>query len=351
MKKPVSRISIVKKYTPPWTKSIAASPLWESIVTDALPLHHIRLHKLQKAGDQNHPQDYGHDALYLSQNDIPKKAHDFIPLFNTLSPGGIALLELGAQSWSRSDTKRIASSLGAELKFFGSLLLVEDKENKNTKNKKSIKAAVLEKENLPFGSKKASILISVFSAHQDNPRVLEWLRFLALSDLLPFIEIFLVFDGIQDALPAWQECEGLEKEHGFQMLRHYQTFGKKECMRSALHFARGKYLLWDDSSVPCDELFWLIDQLPLKKEQGPLGIFSKSILSYRDGKQNGLPVSSYFFLLNQSAAKLIRQEKWKKKQNLLEEIQGVLKKHKTNIKHTLVRRKNEKNHDRIQFKS
>ncbi len=356
------RSHLVAKYTPLWAKSITYSSTWEEAITHTLSAHHISLHKLQNISQitspsptnknpREHPEnsyensygeDNNYDGLYLSPEDVPKKPQDFIPLFKTLTNGGIAILEMSKQNWNFSETKSIAISMGATIKFFGT------PEQKDTKEKNNNKLAILEKENTSSPSKKISILIPIISIQRDNPRVLEWLRFFILSDMTPFIELLIVFDGIPDTIPAWKECEHIEKEQGFQILRHYRKFGHNECLRSAFYFARGRYLISDDSSIPCRELFTLIEKLPEKKEKSPLGIFSYAIASHpTTGKQ--IPSSnksigsnesneSNFFLLNHSAAKLLYQEKTKHTEKISEEIKTTLKKNRARIRYATIQR-------------
>ena len=342
MKYSEHRTALIQDFTPPWTQNIAYSKEWQEALHHVLPLEHIRLKEYRGAplkessGGKGQNQEQNYDALYLSSS-IPSNVHDFIPLFNQLAPGAIMLLEWESKRWSSSEMKKISSSLGADLIFFGSA------NSYDFHFRSANKIAVLQKRVFLNEKKKVSILIPILSAIQGNPRVLEWLQFFAVMDLLPFVELLLIFDGIHDALPAWQECEALEEERGFQMLRHYRSFGKAKCMRSAFYFARGRYLLWDDHSLPCFEFFSIFDLLPKGNAQSPLGVFAKawgSDSKSAKGLYPAFPVS--FFLLNRSAAKILRHQ-YDYKQNtyksdcaaeereLLNYIQSTLKKAKAKI--------------------
>ena len=325
------RSAVIQDLTPPWTRSIAYSKEWETALQSVLPLEHIILKEYK------HDEGGDHDALYLASSAIPAQVHDFIALFNKLAPGGLALLEWEAKKWSYSEMKKIADSMGADLLFFGAA------HSYRSHLKSADKIAVLQKRVFLNEKKKLSILIPIFSALKDNPRALQWLQFIEAMDLVPFVELLLIFDGIHDALPAWKECEALEEERGFQMLRHYRSFGKAECMRSAFYFARGRYLLWDEPLLPCFEFFSIFEQLPKENVQSPLGIFAKAWGSdAKNAKRLGPASPVPFFLLNRSAAELLYRQNTHKQEvysndskdkdrELLTQIQNTLKKEKAAV--------------------
>ena len=151
--------------------------------------------------------------------------------------------------------------------------------------------------------------------------------FLHNADLLPYIELLLVFDGLDDALPAWPECEALEAEQGLQVLRHYQPFGLTNCFYSALYFARGNYVLWDQHEIACVNLLCLMEQLPQLALDEPLSLQAHAA-------SGGAKTSraAPFFLLNQAAVSLLQQQRkmlahWQQpiKENLARHVRQTLK--------------------------
>ena len=317
-------------FIPPWTKTISCVPKWKSVFKEGLPPPHIEF-KDYNISDISNGGHY--DIVYLSPSELPSSAQDFISLFNSLSPGGIAILESKPKTWSRLEMLRIADSVGGKLHLFASL------RNNGLLAKSSNKLVVIQKKVFSNIRKKLTVIVPILSANRDNQRVLEWLRFFHNADILPFVELMVIFDGIHDALPDWQEYDGLDLEHGFQMIRHYRSFGKHECLRTGLYFARGNYLFWDNYPIPCEELFCLLAHLPNHRLCSPVAVFTNAVSSdATSGKRTAFSPSPIpFFLLNRSAAKLLYNENSLKYECNLESVQTILKRHKVDTAFATVR--------------
>ncbi len=329
-----SYVSIVETFTPPWTRHIASDLPWQSIIEKNLTLTYIVLSQIKNLKDQHY------DVIFLSSTSIPDLAHDFIPLFNALAPGGSIILELGTKSyWKHKQISRLASSMGAKLKFFAAVQQKPDSKLKHT-------IAVLQKESLPTASKKVSVVIPIYTSIQDKKestlRVLDWLCFLRDADLLAFVELVVVFDGMQDLLPNWNEYEGLEAEYGFQILRHYRPFGPTECMRSGFYFARGRYILWDHHPIACNELLCLLDHVYASGRKKDIGIFAQAAYNeVKSGQRLGPILPVPFFLCDQKTAHLVynqinQGQKQESEAMFIKGIVEVLKKHKASVSYATV---------------
>ena len=327
---------LIQKITPSWTKNIGSSPKWKERVCSALPLDHIHLSDITKK------PDFGFDAVYCSGENIPRDVHGFISLFGLIAEGGLAVLELDKGSgnssfkWSRKVISNIGSGLGMELRFFGPLSKANSSYGKFPKSKSGkINLAIFDKPCQRSSKKKLSIILPILEENRKHKRILEWIRFAKSADLLPVIEILLVFDGIHDALPVWKEYDLLAEENGFQMIRHYTPFGTGQCIRSGLHFARGTFLLCDClPHASCSEIFCLLEPFlstPYKTEAG--GVFSQEILDGNIIRKGRKDRWAPFLLVNRPAGKIIRKNTQERDLSMFEEAWIALKKSKANLFH------------------
>ena len=337
------RLAMIQELTPPWAQSIAYAEGWGDELRKALPLKHLALKEYTKVSENESFGEGDYDALYLSPSSIPKSVQDFISLFNKLKAGAVLFLDCSLKQWSYNEIKKIAASLGARILFPA----LESPPMDHFKGKGNSKIIVLQKKVfLNQGRKRVSVLIPIFSSQKMKPRVLQWIQFLEAMDLTPFVELLLVFDGIHDLLPAWKECEALEEEASLRILRHYKSFGSLECMRSAFYFARGKYLLWDSSTLPCSEFFSIFDLVPKKNLESPIGVLAKAWASdSKSAKRIGTAFPVPFFLLNRPAAEILywerdyKEEAYKKSETreedkgeeILSHVQNILKKERVKI--------------------
>ena len=165
--------------------------------------------------------------------------------------------------------------------------------------------------------------------------------------MLSFVELLIVFDGLSDLLPNWHEYEGLEAEYGFQILRHYRSFGLLQCMLSAFFFARGSYVLWDNSNVPCDELYSLLECIHTSSSKANVSVFSQRVISdVESGKKRGLEQAA-LFLCDRKTAYLLSKDKELRinsgahitYRDLIKEIEKTLKKRRLSVGHAMVRDK------------
>ena len=319
------RIALIREFTPPWARSISYSANWEEAIStffsNSVPSVDSEEAMKPLTSSEIRPQtnkfSYAqfrdtsliqYDALYLSGEDIPKDVKDFILIFRRLSPGAIVVLEWQNKGWRRRELSRIFESVGGKLLYFGSANVYLKKRNNYNRE-----IVVFQNELPPTHKKKASIIVPINSPIKGKSRVFEWICFIDEMHLSSSVELVLVFDGIEDILPAWKECEDLEKEGGLQMIRHYRSFGLGECLRSALYFSVAKVSLWDNYHFACPEFFAIFNkylenglEYTLKS---PLGIFASAIKSdYKGGslfanKSNDSFVD--YFILNKLAAKLL----------------------------------------------
>ncbi len=289
---------MIQSFTPNWARSIAYSLAWEADLKSSLELGYIELVPWDSLIKNSANKQQSCDALYLSSSELPQKAADFIYLFQRLNKGAVLVMELGAKQWKRMELIRISESMGASLLFFAPVRT----ESKNAKGRKKI--AVIQKGTMEKIQKRLTILIPVLSAAKSHPRVLQWLQYLHEAELTPYVELLLVFDGVHDLLPAWPEYEYLEKENGFQMLRHYRSFGKAACLRTGLMFFRGQYLLWDHAAFVCSEALSLLDCIfASSSNDTAFAIHAKLLHSHKQsGKLLAFPMASSVICLNRMAA-------------------------------------------------
>ncbi len=295
--------SLADSFLPVWAQTISTSSNWIEELKSYLDLNYLQVSEYSPL------QRVVFDFILLASKEQPRQTQDFIRLFNILNGGGILVLEIDSVIWNISSIKKLCESLGALLIYFGIFKGLKDKH----------KLLVLQKKFYKSDKKKISIIVPIETPTRDYPRVLEWLKFFHEAEILPYVELVLVFDGLHDALPLWPELKGLDIEQGFQMLRHHRKFGLSYCLQTALLFARGNYILWDNHPIHCYEFFSILNLLPLKKVEHPLVILAHGVkkdMSIEDFTKKNNLIS--FFLCNQNATKILCEKNGAKE--ILKEI-------------------------------
>ena len=255
---------------PPWVTRVCASKWWFSTLCEQYSREQNPLLKIIQIEDWD--QNSRIDALFLDTTKNSKKQiFDFPKIAHLLNPNGLLILlkegESDIRGWNRG-----AVGLSLEPVYKGSL----KRFNRNLPQKNVL--IFLRK----FAKgKRVTVALSSNSQVEWQPRVRQWVRFFDEYHLYEQSELMLVFDGINPILPSWQSEENFWRQtNSLQSITHHQPFGENQCFMSAIQFSRAKYFLWDgDFSVPCYEMFTLLDKLFEKENDTPIYVVGKKVIS------------------------------------------------------------------------
>ncbi len=311
MKLEKSLFAFCDRLVPTWSRTIESS---RGIMESVVGAFHSSFVSIREF---NSSQKELVDAFLLVAADLPQSTQEFVALLGRLSPGGVAVMEIEPGQWRRSQLKDIAASMSAQLRFCGATERLTEQFNLPDCTTKF--TAVIEKDSLPPNKKRLTIVLPVLSDREDYPRIREWLECLHLYELFANMELVLIFDGIDDLLPAWKEHPLPEtEEEGLQTIRHYRSFGKDEALLTALSFSRSKLILWDgDREIPCREVFALMETLIGQESHKPLATISSAIPQERGWKKK-LSFQNSFVLFNRPVAELLVGQSYIQRTKLLE---------------------------------
>ena len=326
--------NIIKHFVPLWTQNILASDEWDAELKKYLRPDFLNFYSSHK--NSNHVNSYNGKILFdfviLNLLDAPKDAKDFILHFNNLNGGGVLISEIDPDLWNGNSISKLCDSLGADLIYLGAAQKLGEIFNQK---KDFLKIVVLQKHFYKSDKKKISFILPINDIQKSHPRILEWLKFFKQNEILSVVELVLVFDGLHDALPLWSELQGLDIEQGLQMIRHYDKFGASACLQSAIVFARGNFILWDNYPIICSEFFNMLSLFPLKKIEHPFIVMTNSIKSDEvSSKFIKLNKLIPFVLCNQKAAVVLSDPKITDDIQEPKNMLKYLKKAKTEIIYT-----------------
>ncbi len=276
------------------------------------------------------------DALYVAASELPARPRDYIELFGKLEAGGIALLEFESSRSFRRELEQVAAGTGLTIRYAGSPSGFA-RELKSLAGPPAL--AALEKPPPVLARERERRTLSILPVAADPAQItarLPYYRdFLTQRGLASTAEIVLVDDGFAGSLQtfAQEELRDLRPDSALSIIEHYTGFGPGRAVRSALHFARGNYVLYDpcrDELAP-GELYHLLDAMwdaerDAATHDQAVAVRPQLVLSDAEsGQRRGRPRPGDFLLLNRGAAELLRLRGRREDAGHFEESLGLLR--------------------------
>ncbi len=240
---PIIPVDLVQTVLPPWTRAVACGV---SVLPEVkLPAQHILLLPLPDA------PPVSVDALLLGPHDLPDQAAGLGPIFQTLRPGGTAILAVDRGRFARRELETLLAATGLGLAGSRS-------------SQRADIARLVIVENLGGKTERPPLRLSVVLGGDLRERepltalAAEWLAFLNNQFRPEGTEIIALRDGPADEITNLRGGEVEYREIG-----HYRPFGPVVSAHTALRFARGRWILFDGSAgkVPPESFLDLLGPL------------------------------------------------------------------------------------------
>ena len=306
---------------PPWINRICATETWYPFIKNTLQktqetnentknLKNTKNIELIHFDKWNRTESV--DALFVDSPDTKNmQPYDLAQITHAISPNGLFIIA-NSHEPSRSMRKWKQQAIGLSLKK------LHPRGFQTRRHLQRLGAQLKRKEFYLFmkgyrQKKQVSIALPIVGQKDWQKQVLQWIQFFEEYRLYETCELILIFDGMEAVLPNWKTEQGFwNQASAFMSVRHYRPFGKLQCFLSAVQFSQARYFFWvEEPSVPCYEMFSLLDKLLACQKEYGTWVFGKKILS---DAHTGMPLrkakATPFLLLDAAARKKVQSLRW-----------------------------------------